>query len=63
MKVRLLEVAEENMQSHGQRAKSDKVDKIYCTPGKCGNCGICGRCVPIGVMEFDKIVAAVAKEK
>ncbi len=35
-------------------AKSDKVDKIYCTPG---NAGIAeyAECVPIGAMEFDKI--------
>ena len=42
-------------------AKSDKVDKIYCTPG---NAGISeyAECEPIGAMEFDKIVA-FAKEK
>ena len=42
-------------------AKSDKVDKIYCTPG---NAGIAeyAECAPIGAMEFDKIVA-FAKEK
>lgn len=42
-------------------AKSDKVDKIYCTPG---NAGIAeyAECEPIGAMEFDKIVA-FAKEK
>ncbi len=42
-------------------AKSDKADKIYCTPG---NAGIAeyAECAPIGAMEFDKI-AAFAKEK
>lgn len=42
-------------------AKSEKVDKIYCAPG---NAGISeyAECVPIGAMEFDKLVA-FAKEK
>lgn len=42
-------------------AKSDKADKIYCTPG---NAGIAeyAECAPIGAMEFDKIVE-FAKEK
>ncbi len=42
-------------------AKSEKVDKIYCTPG---NAGIAeyAECAPIGAMEFDKITA-FAKEK
>ena len=42
-------------------AKSDKVEKIYCTPG---NAGIAeyAECAPIGAMEFDKIVAS-SKEK
>lgn len=42
-------------------AKSEKADKIYCTPG---NAGIAeyAECAPIGAMEFDKIVA-FAKEK
>ena len=42
-------------------AKSEKVDKIYCTPG---NAGIAeyAQCAPIGAMEFDKIVA-FAREK
>ena len=42
-------------------AKSEKVDKIYCTPGNAG-IGKIARCVPIGPMEFDKITA-FAKEK
>ena len=41
-------------------AQSKKVDKIYCAPG---NAGISvAECVPIGAMEFDKLVA-FAKEK
>ena len=42
-------------------AKSSKVDKIYCAPGNAG-IGLIADCVPIGAMEFDKIVA-FAKEK
>ena len=42
-------------------AKSPKVDKIYCAPGNAG-IGLIAECVPIGAMEFDKIVA-FAKEK
>ena len=42
-------------------AKSPKVDKIYCAPGNAG-IGMIAECVPIGSMEFDKIVA-FAKEK
>lgn len=42
-------------------AKSPKVDKMYCAPG---NAGIAeyAECVPIGAMEFDRLVA-FAKEK
>lgn len=42
-------------------AKSEKVDKIYCTPG---NAGIAeyAECAPIGPMEFSKITA-FAKER
>ena len=42
-------------------AKSDKAEKIYCTPG---NAGIAeyAECAPIGAMEFDRIVT-FAKEK
>ncbi|MCM1253157.1 MAG: phosphoribosylamine--glycine ligase [Clostridium sp.] len=36
-------------------AKSKRVDKIYCAPGNAGIEEI-AECVPIGVMEFDKIV-------
>ncbi len=42
-------------------AKSNKVDEIYCAPGNAG-IGMIAQCVPIGAMEFDKIVA-FAKEK
>lgn len=42
-------------------AKSKKVDKIYCAPGNAG-IGQIAECVPIGAMEFDKLVA-FAKEK
>lgn len=41
--------------------KSEKVDELYCAPGNAG-IGRIARCVPIGVMEFDKI-ASFAKEK
>ncbi|MDE7333629.1 MAG: phosphoribosylamine--glycine ligase [Lachnospiraceae bacterium] len=41
-------------------SKSKKVDKIYCAPGNAG-IGMIAQCVPIGAMEFDKIVA-FAKE-
>ncbi len=42
-------------------AKNTKVEKIYCAPGNAG-IGQIAECVPIGAMEFDKIVA-FAKEK
>lgn len=42
-------------------AKSKKVDQIYCAPGNAG-IGLIAECVPIGAMEFEKIVA-FAKEK
>ncbi len=41
-------------------AKSPKVTKIYCAPGNAG-IGQLAECVPIGAMEFDKLVA-FAKE-
>ena len=46
---------------HAIAAKSPKADQIYCAPG---NAGIAeyAVCVPIGAMEFDKLVA-FAKEK
>lgn len=42
-------------------AKSPKVDKIYCAPGNAG-IGQIAECVPIGAMEFDKLVT-FAKEQ
>ena len=36
-------------------AKSPKVDKIYCAPGNAGIASV-AECVPIGAMEFDKLV-------
>ena len=42
-------------------AKSKKVDEIYCAPGNAG-IGMIAQCVPIGAMDFDKIVD-FAKEK
>ena len=42
-------------------AKSDRVDKIYCAPGNAGIAAI-AECVPIGVMEFDKLTDFAVKE-
>lgn len=42
-------------------AQSKKVDKIYCAPGNAGISAV-AECVPIGVMEFDRLVD-FAKEK
>ena len=42
-------------------AKSPRVEKIYCAPGNAG-IGQIAECVPIGAMEFEKIVV-FAKEK
>ena len=42
-------------------SKSPKVDKIYCAPGNAGIAEL-AECVPIGAMEFDKLVT-FAKEK
>ena len=42
-------------------AKSKRVDKIYCAPGNAGIAAL-AECVPIGAMEFDKLVD-FAKEK
>ena len=41
--------------------KSERVKELYCAPGNAG-IGQIATCVPIGVMEFDKI-ASFAKEK
>ena len=42
-------------------AKSPKVDKIYCAPGNAG-IGQIAECVPIGAMEFGRIVEFAKKE-
>ena len=42
-------------------AKSSKVEKMYCAPGNAGIVEL-AECVPIGAMEFDKLVT-FAKEK
>ena len=42
-------------------AKSSKVEKMYCAPGNAGIAEL-AECVPIGAMEFDKLVR-FAKEK
>ena len=42
-------------------AKSSKVEKMYCAPGNAGIADL-AECVPIGAMEFDKLVT-FAKEK
>ncbi len=41
--------------------KSPRTEKLYCAPGNAGIAQI-AECVPIGVMEFDKLIA-FAKEK
>ena len=41
--------------------KSPKVDRIYCAPGN-GGIGQIAECVPIGAMEFDKIVSFSKEE-
>ena len=41
--------------------RSSRVDKLYCAPGNAGIARI-AECVPIGVMEFEKLTA-FAKEK
>ncbi len=42
-------------------AKSKRVDKIYCAPGNAGIAEL-AECVPIGVMEFDKLTDFALKE-
>ncbi len=42
-------------------SKSPKVEKIYCAPGNAG-IGQLAECIPIGAMEFEKIIT-FAKEK
>ena len=41
--------------------RSSRVDKLYCAPGNAGIAEI-AECVPIGVMEFEKLIA-FAKEQ
>ncbi len=41
--------------------KSERVEKLFCAPGNAGIAEI-AECVPIGVMEFDKLIA-FAKEQ
>ena len=41
-------------------AQSSKVKKIYCAPGNAGIASV-AECVPIGAMEFDKLVAFAKK--
>ena len=43
-------------------AKSPKVEKIYCAPGNAGIAEV-AECVPIGAMEFDKLVALQRKKR
>ena len=43
-------------------AKSPRVDKIYCAPGNAGIATL-AECVPIGAMEFDKLVAFAKENK
>lgn len=42
-------------------AKSPQVDKIYCAPGNAGIAAL-AECVPIGAMEFDRLVEFAKKE-
>lgn len=42
-------------------AKSPKVEKIFCAPGNAG-IGQLAQCVPIGAMEFDKLVEFAGEE-
>ena len=43
-------------------AKSPRVDKIYCAPGNAGIAAL-AECVPIGAMEFDRLVAFAKENK
>ncbi len=43
-------------------SQSPKVDKIYCAPGNAGISQI-AECVPIGAMEFDKLVEFAKSQK
>ena len=43
-------------------SKSKRVSEIYAAPGNAGIAEL-AKCVPIGVMEFDKIADFAEKEK
>lgn len=43
-------------------SKSPRVDKIYCAPGNAGIAEL-AECVPIGAMEFDKLVGFAKENK
>ena len=43
-------------------ANSPRVDQIYCAPGNAGIAAL-AECVPIGAMEFDKLVAFAKKHR
>lgn len=43
-------------------AKSPKVEKIYCAPGNAG-IGQIAQCVPIGAMEFEKLIQFAKEEQ
>ena len=43
-------------------AKSSRVEKIYCAPGNAG-IGKIAECVPIGAMEFDRLVSFARENK
>ena len=43
-------------------ANSPRVDRIYCAPGNAGIAAL-AECVPIGAMEFDKLVAFAKKHR
>ena len=43
-------------------AKSSKVEKMYCAPGNAGIAEL-AECVPIGAMEFDKLVTFAKKKE
>lgn len=43
-------------------AKSPRVEKIYCAPGNAG-IGQLAQCVPIGAMEFDRLVDFAGQEQ
>ncbi len=44
------------MQYAGLLQRARRVDKIYCAPGNAGIAAL-AECVPIGAMEFDKLVS------